>query len=240
MLMETIKLSARGTIIEVPKDVIKKSPVITAFLDGNWSDSSSAYYLNYSAETVHLIIDFLSDNYNYFGEIDFDKIKKISDELIIENKISKIHIANSIALNKQEYNKIHIENKLDRYCYADQVNNLSKALTFISYKHGHHIMSNNSFDIGNSIDDFDSQKDLLNMFYDESKDCYGYRIYNESISNFSAINDPNIWYFYSTILNHECEFDKIIQLKIKFYETKKDHQIHSEYNFNLYAVKFNK
>lgn len=53
-------LNARGTLIQIPVDVAKISPVLEKWVTGDWKDSRSSYFLNYSSEVVHSFLDNIS------------------------------------------------------------------------------------------------------------------------------------------------------------------------------------
>lgn len=73
-----INLNARGTIITVPKEIILKSPIIETWYK-NYKNGDS-YYLNFDANTVNKLIDYLS----YNSTNDLSSIKSIADFLLIE------------------------------------------------------------------------------------------------------------------------------------------------------------
>jgi len=73
---EYLNLDARGTLIKIPVDAAKKSPVLKAYVDNG---NKEAFYLNYSADTVNKFVDYILDN-NEFNE----NIIKICDELCVD------------------------------------------------------------------------------------------------------------------------------------------------------------
>jgi hypothetical protein len=126
---EYLNLDARGTIIKIPYDTAKKSPVLKAYIDNG---NKEAYYLNYSAKVVNKLVDYLLDN-NEFNE----NIKKICDELCIDlsndfNKYKQETLCirdftinndnlciykNTYLIDMVKYKHIFKNNDIDRYIY---------------------------------------------------------------------------------------------------------------------------
>ena len=82
-------LDARGTIIKIPYELAKKSPILNNYIENEWKDNNEPYYLNYSEESVHTFLDYLSgdvinDNkcYRIYNELMFGDEEKI----IFDNK----------------------------------------------------------------------------------------------------------------------------------------------------------
>jgi len=74
--IQYITLDARGVMIKITHEIAKKIPVLKAYIEyGN----EKPYYLNYSAETVHNLIDYMSGRMVYM-----EKIKYICGELCID------------------------------------------------------------------------------------------------------------------------------------------------------------
>lgn len=91
--MEYLMLDVRGTDIKVPIEIIKQSPVIDTFINTEMKKDDEKYYLNYSPETVHLMIDYISNK----NVENINLIKDISDELLINidfNKYNKNMLVN--------------------------------------------------------------------------------------------------------------------------------------------------
>ncbi len=53
-------LNARGKMIQIPVSVAKLSPVLEKWVTGDWKDSRTSYFLNYSSEVIHLLLDHIS------------------------------------------------------------------------------------------------------------------------------------------------------------------------------------
>lgn len=77
---EYFKVNARGTIIEIPIDLLHHFEVIRNLYNGDWKDSNKPYYLNYKPETVHLLISYLS---GINVDITNMELKMLSDEMLI-------------------------------------------------------------------------------------------------------------------------------------------------------------
>jgi hypothetical protein len=73
--MELVNLSARGTIIQVPLEIIKRSDIIRDWYE---KQKSSSFYMNYSPDVVHKFIDYLTDKCALNGYLnDFPEGRKI-------------------------------------------------------------------------------------------------------------------------------------------------------------------
>lgn len=55
-----ITLNARGTLIDVPYEIAKKSPVLLAYIE-RWNTKNEPYVINYSADIVHKMLDRLNN-----------------------------------------------------------------------------------------------------------------------------------------------------------------------------------
>ena len=83
-LPEYIFLDARGIIIKVPYDLAKKSLVLEDYVS-QCKDKKKPYYLNYSSDVVHELIDYLSGK-TIKNEYNIDKL---IDELALEKNVQK-------------------------------------------------------------------------------------------------------------------------------------------------------
>lgn len=104
--MSKIKLNARGTIIEVDEEILKKSEVIQVWSQTIMKTNEESFDLNYSPSTVHYLIDYLSDipiplnkieNVAEFLQIPLndnkpieDKINKLEENLVLKNRIRSL------------------------------------------------------------------------------------------------------------------------------------------------------
>lgn len=80
----TIKLNARGTIIEIPKEIAFKSHVLETSQKELWKKiDQEPYFLNYDSSLVHKLVDYLSGRQIK----DISKLKDIADELLIDIQI---------------------------------------------------------------------------------------------------------------------------------------------------------
>jgi len=96
--MQYITLDARGTLIKVPSSIINKSKVLSK------SENLKSYYLNYSGDIVHKMIDFLygypmisnldSIMSNLMDELEITDFRWLSYKNKIDQKIS--HFIHSI------------------------------------------------------------------------------------------------------------------------------------------------
>lgn len=58
-LPEYFKVNARGTIIQIPIELLEKFQVIKNFMSNGWGDNCQPYYLNYNPQTVYNLISYL-------------------------------------------------------------------------------------------------------------------------------------------------------------------------------------
>lgn len=77
-----IRLKTRENIIEIPLNIAKKSPVLKKYISENWFSypNMEPYYLNYSTNTVNMLIDYLCGNYSL---VVLEIIQNIAEELSI-------------------------------------------------------------------------------------------------------------------------------------------------------------
>ena len=102
-------LDCRGTLIKVKKDFIKKSEVLKTYYLSDKFNNDSNYYLDYSSNSVHLLIDYI--NGQDIEMCDFLKIYKVYDELIIKIDFKIIKNYNIMMLTT-EYDEIKKELQL--------------------------------------------------------------------------------------------------------------------------------
>jgi hypothetical protein len=91
---KTFKLNARGTIIEVSMSVIEQSPVLQSWY-ARWKDSDKdSFFLNYSPEIVHKMLDKLNHKSPVVEQIlnDMDEVF-LNDELMVTDAV-KNHKSN--------------------------------------------------------------------------------------------------------------------------------------------------
>lgn len=77
--MELFKINARGTLIQIPIDIAKISEVFKALINNDWKDTREPFYLNYSPDSVHKLLDFI----NGFGVLT-NELKSIIKFLCID------------------------------------------------------------------------------------------------------------------------------------------------------------
>ena len=189
--MELIKINARGTIIEIPKDIAFRIEYIKN--NHNWNNEQ--IYLNFNADIVHKLLDYIS-----YGETKYlDELKTICDFLLIEipnYKNSKNNIS--------ELQKSIIIDKYNHYAYHRDCNFIEKFSKYMGSDFIHYeLISVYDWrdDEQNNITIELFEKDLLN-YDDKIIMLSGNSIY-PSKSNIE------------TILDKECEIRKKI---IDFYE----------------------
>jgi len=160
---EYLTLDARGTLIKIPYDTAKKSPVLKAYIhNGN----KKPYYLNYSAKIVNNLIDYLE-----YDDMYSKKICRICDELCVDivnnidvmtsRQLAYILPATKIGLYLETIKKYNycfgqdvydilknIENK-----YVDVLNNccfkiyLAMQISCISFYRGIHVLKTDGLQI---------------------------------------------------------------------------------------------
>lgn len=205
--MELIRINARGTIIDIPKDIAFKSEYIktnyafeSEYIKANYDEH---LYLNFSADVVHKLIDYLT--YNDIKYI--DELQTISDFLLIEipqnasNRYELSEIQKKIIITK--YN-LMIRSDKYKYCY-DMFENFFKG-EIIKY----------DVDGGGSFEAGMGRRKKEELFY--KKGCLDYDniyIYREHYISSSYCGDRKMLCSIQYILDVDCALRKKI---IDFYK----------------------
>jgi len=79
-----ISVNARGTVIEMPYDIINKSPVIKSWATGNF-DNSKPFYINRSPDEMHKMLNeiYQQDKSDIYDELLIEKPNVKCDESIV-------------------------------------------------------------------------------------------------------------------------------------------------------------
>ena len=150
--MDLVKLNARGTIIQIPKEIVYKSEVLKTYFH-KWNEKEEPYYLNYEPKIVHKLIDYLS----MLDMNHIDKIKTIANELLIEfpimpiTKETKIFMSDSIIRQKYKDYKAKFDDFKDKMKLHNinikESYKLSIFLSMMSYYEGYHMTNIYKFGI---------------------------------------------------------------------------------------------
>ena len=145
-------LDARGTIIKIPYELAKKSPILNNYMENEWNDNNEPYYLNYSKESVHTFLDYLS------GENITDyKCYRIYNELMLGDEMNilfdgkEMMTFNDISKAINDINKFY--GRTDNIIIdKDQQVRFIECLTYLSYSKGYHLYSHKFEDYKDYID----------------------------------------------------------------------------------------
>ena len=204
-------LDARGTIIKIPQELAKKSPILNNYIENEWKDNNEPYYLNYSKETVHTFLDYLSGEtitdykcYRIYNELILkDEEKIIFDDKKIFMTLNDISEAiNGIQHNFQGvfYNKkknkiiIHEDDQVQFIIY----------LTWLSYSKGYHMYSHKIKDYNIGLTSNMSIKEINKhldgavftydkkywFYYQESTETYKYDKYDTIFIQMHTCDSP--------------------------------------------------
>ena len=217
-LTNFLLLNARGTIIEIPLELAQKSPVLNDYIENKWKDSNEPYYLNYSKETVHMFLDYLSgDTIKKLGYIYriYNELMIKDEKILFDNKKMSIGASN-ISKAKEDINKIYGNSWMTK----DQ-SLLVEYLTYLSWNAGYHLhfhkFNINELPCAKNINtDVLSFKEIIKclngaIFTHNNKYWFKYQIQNNINTHYYKYDEYDI--ILIDINNHEYPIKRIKYIK---------------------------